>query len=289
MALTEISLKISNEYEEPLSYFISDVLFVSQFSVEILKENQILFRIYIQTGQTQAALQQLRDFILSLTEQGQAQPVFFAEFKEIQDEDWINNWKKFFKPIDIERKMRVRPPWEPRNENMLDLVINPKMGFGTGQHATTYLCLKNLLSENVSNKKIIDIGAGSGILGTGALLLGAAWADLVENDEQAIESCQETLDINGVAQQGKVYLQDIFHNNDFFTGQHYDLALINIIAEVIVEILDLKFIQQIPVLFLSGIIKERRDMVVQKARQAGFTLDKEETQEEWVFLKLTKK
>lgn len=288
MASVEILLKTDASAEEPVSYFINDVLEIEQFSIENLKDGKMIIRLYTAPGNEQGIKDRLSQWMEGLKGNDIETGGFEIESKLLHDEDWMNNWKKFFKPIDVDGKLCVRPPWEEKIPGRIDLVINPKMGFGTGQHATTYLCLKNLFTEDLKNKKIIDIGAGSGILGTAALMLGAESADLVENDEQAIESCEETLSINQVASKGKVYLKSIFDQDTPFQSKKYDIAFINIIAEVIVQILDITWVQKIPTLFLSGIIMERKDMVIQKAQETGFNIEFEESRDEWVFLKLKK-
>jgi ribosomal protein L11 methyltransferase len=162
------------------------------------------------------------------------------------------------------------------------------MGFGTGQHPTTFLCLKHMVHENLEGKRIVDVGAGSGILGAGALLSGAQWADFIEIDEMAIESCRETLELNGLEEKAAIYLTDILKDSNFFQGQKYDLGFMNIIAEVIIRVLELDWIATVPVWYLSGIIREKKQQVTDKVKEIGYSIVNEEDLGEWVFLKIKK-
>ncbi|MBS1333669.1 MAG: 50S ribosomal protein L11 methyltransferase, partial [Clostridiales bacterium] len=98
-----------------------------------------------------------------------------VETAEVCDDDWRDNWKQFFHPLEIGEKFVVRPSWEPyAGTRPLEIVIDPESSFGTGQHETTRLCLTALEGLDPAGKDVLDMGCGSGILGIGALKLGAA-------------------------------------------------------------------------------------------------------------------
>ena len=285
MSLLEINLTAGKNLEEIFTYFLTDWLELDQFLADDqIKENSVIFRFYLPLEDENHFHHKLDHFTLELKQQELEKVDFLIEKKIIQEENWNESWKKYFTPIEIENKIRIRPPWEDSKAGWINLILDPKMGFGTGQHPTTYLCLKNLIHEPLQSKTVADIGAGSGILAAAALMMGAQWADCFEKDHASIESCEETLENNGVGLKSKVFHEDILENPDCMQKE-YDIALINIIAEVIVEILKLEKIQKIPVLFLSGIIRERKDFVIKHLVEAGYQLVYEESKEDWIFLK----
>ncbi len=288
LKLIEISINSGKEAEEPLTYYINEVLDIEQFAVEDKKSN-IITKLYTTKELIDGIILNLEKFLKNLPDIGLDPGDFNITWKELEEEDWLYSWRKFFKPIEIDNKLRIRPSWEDKKDNMIDLIIDPKMGFGTGQHPTTYLCLKNLVNDNIKNKSIIDVGAGSGILSAAAILLGADNAVMVEKDPPAIESCNETVVNNGLENQSKVYNFDICKNEEVFIDNKFDFAFINIIVEIIVKILDLDFIQKIPEIYLSGIIEEKRSIIEKKIIDIGFEIEIEVAMGEWLFYKIIKK
>lgn len=289
MNLLEIRVTLPKEWEESFVYFITDILEIEQFASEE-KGNTVIFQFYITETEKNSILLKINDFLTELKQNEELNLEDYhwqIEEKILDNEDWLHNWKKYFVPIEI-GKLRIRPPWEQKKEGYLDLVINPKMGFGTGQHPTTFLCLESLLEEDLSSKKVLDIGAGSGILGAAALLLGASSCVFVEKDAPAIESCKETVKMNQLSKKSKIILSDILKNPNLCFQQEYDIAFINIIAEVIIEILDIEALQQVPVIFLSGIIREKKNIVENKIKSINFLIAKEKMKEDWVFYKIIK-
>ncbi len=287
MEIKDITITVDASAEEPLNYFINDVLEIEQHSIEP-HEDYIFAHIYSVEDDVSDIIEKIKIFLKNLPSFGIEITKSSVEIKKLKEEDWLYSWRKFFKPIKVEDKINIRPPWEPVEDGYINLILDPKMGFGTGQHPTTFLCLKALLSESFKNKKVIDVGAGSGILGVAALLLGASWVDFVEKDLAAIESCNETIENNGVNEKSKVYHVDLLKEIPL-KNQKFDMAFINIIAEIIIKILDLEFIKNIPVIFLSGILKEKRDLVLQKIKEIDYILDKEISLDEWLFFRITKR
>lgn len=109
-----------------------------------------------------------------------------VETAEVCDDDWRDNWKQFYHPLEIGERFVVRPSWEPyAGCRALEIVIDPESSFGTGQHETTRLCLSALEMLDVAGKSVLDMGCGSGILGIGALKLGASHVTAVDIDSNA--------------------------------------------------------------------------------------------------------
>ena len=201
--------------------------------------------------------------------------------EEKDDEDWANNWKKYYKPLEIGEKLAIVPEWEDYdNDNRVVIKINPGMAFGTGTHESTYMCLE--LLERYVNKddNIFDIGCGSGILAIAGLKLGAKKALLVDIDEKCIDASHENAGLNGLEDKMEIKKGNLL---DVVKGRA-DLIVSNIIAEIIVdEIKNLKnHMEKGGIFITSGIIKERRQMVIHALEENGFEIIDELEKNNWV-------
>lgn len=197
------------------------------------------------------------------------------------DEDWANNWKKYYKPLEIGKKLAIVPEWEDYdNENREIIKINPGMAFGTGTHESTYMCLE-LLEKYVQNDdEIFDIGCGSGILAIAALKLGAKKALAIDIDEKCIDASHENASLNNLEDKMEIEKGNLL---DVVKGRA-DLIVSNIIAEIIVdEIKNLKnHMDKDGIFITSGIIKERRQMVIDALEENGFEIIDELDKNNWV-------
>ena len=201
--------------------------------------------------------------------------------EEKDDEDWANNWKKYYKPLEIGEKLAIVPEWEAYdNDKRIVIKINPGMAFGTGSHESTYMCLE--LLERYVNKddEIFDIGCGSGILAIAALKLGAKRALAVDIDDKCIDASHENADLNNLEDKMEIKKGNLL---DVVKGRA-DLIVSNIIAEIIVdEIKNLKNHMDMGGIFItSGIIKERRQMVIDALKENGFEIIDELEKNNWV-------
>lgn len=201
--------------------------------------------------------------------------------EEKDDEDWANNWKKYYKPLEIGEKLAIVPEWEDYdNDNRVVIKINPGMAFGTGTHESTYMCLE--LLERYVNKDddIFDIGCGSGILAIAGLKLGAKKALLVDIDEKCIDASHENAGLNNLEDKMEIKKGNLL---DVVKGRA-DLIVSNIIAEIIVdEIKNLKnHMEKGGIFITSGIIKERRQMVIHALKANGFEIIDELEKNNWV-------
>ncbi|MBU5669942.1 50S ribosomal protein L11 methyltransferase [Peptoniphilus sp. MSJ-1] len=205
-----------------------------------------------------------------------------CEFIEKDDEDWANNWKKYYKPLEIGEKIAIIPEWEDyeNKENRFEIKINPGMAFGTGTHESTYMCIEMLEKYVKDGDRIFDIGCGSGILAIAALKLGAEHALAVDIDEKCISASHENAYLNNLSDKIEIKKGNLL---DVVTG-HADLIVSNIIAEIIVdEIKNLKnHMDKGGIFITSGIIKERRDMVIDALKENGFEIIDETDKNNWV-------
>lgn len=203
-----------------------------------------------------------------------------VEYIKINEEDWANNWKKYYKPTKIGKNIIVKPIWEEYKANgEMIIELDPGMAFGTGTHETTRMCVE-ALEENVKgDTTVFDIGTGSGILAIAAAKLGAKKVIGVDLDPVAVDSAKENVsfnDLNNI---------EILYGNlmDVVTGKA-DLVVANIIAEIIVVLAeDVKnFLVPGGLFITSGIIRERRELVETKLQEKGFKIKEVKEQGEWL-------
>ena len=206
---------------------------------------------------------------------------------DVADEDWENNWKQFYKPMEIGRRLLVVPEWEEAADpTRVKLVLNPGLTFGTGSHATTRLCLQALDKCIHGGEKILDLGCGSGILSIAALVLGAKDAFACDIDEKCVDVAYENAALNGVGKDrytvrwGDV-LTDTTLQAEF--GGGYDMVVANIVADVIMGLSDKvrPFLKDGGLFLCSGIIDDRAEEVLAKLRADGWMVLEQNDSEGW--------
>jgi len=207
----------------------------------------------------------------------------------VDEQDWANNWKAYFKPINVGERLTVCPTWEHVEElpGRAVLRIDPGMAFGTGTHHTTRMCLE-LMEEHVKGgETVADIGCGSGILSTSAILMGAKNAVAVDIDPVATKIASENADNNGIDLTSyTVYTGDILSDAQIrsaVTRQKYDIVLANIVANVIIALAPLvpKLMHKDSVFISSGIIEDRLDEVISALEAQGLKVTKVKCGEDW--------
>lgn len=204
--------------------------------------------------------------------------------REIEGDDWLEIWRKHFRPLHIGEKIVVCPEWieyaPEEGEQVVKLDNN--MAFGTGEHETTSMCLKLLQQYLTPQSVCIDVGCGSGILGISAIKLGAKFAYLTDIDEIAVKSANHNCEINGVGQSVKVSRSDLLENADI----KGDIMLANITAEILCRLAPSipKNLKKGGVLILSGIIESRLQAVLSAFTAQGLTLDRQIKDGEWFAL-----
>ena len=161
--------------------------------------------------------------------------------ENMEDADWENNWKQFYKPMEIGDRLIVIPEWESTGvpEGRVALRLNPGLTFGTGSHATTRLCLTALEKAVQPGSRVLDLGCGSGILSIAALKLGAVSALAVDIDDKCLDVAYENAAMNGIGREAYTVLAgDILSDTDLRgrIGGGYDLVVANIVADVIIAL-----------------------------------------------------
>lgn len=177
--------------------------------------------------------------------------------------DWENNWKKYFKPMPVGKKLLIRPVWEDEFEPDGRAVLNlePGLAFGSGTHDTTRLCLETLEEHIAPGKTVLDIGCGSGILSIASMLLGAAHAEGVDIDALAVKTARENGIGNGFGEPALTYVEG--NLTDKISGK-FDIVVANIVADIIIKLADdvKSFMNPGAVFITSGIILPREQEVL---------------------------
>ncbi len=220
-----------------------------------------------------AAVRELADFV----DIGDAT----IEKSQTEDIDWMNNWKKYWKPFKVDEHIIIKPTWETVEEvpeDTLVVELDPGTAFGTGTHHTTRLCITQLKKYMQPGQEVLDVGCGSGILSIIALLLGAKEASATDVDIHAVEAAVENARVNGIENDVYTVLTgDVISDADFRhkVGEHkFDMVLANIFAEIIIPLSGVvKEMMKPGALFItSGIIDEREEDVRKALTENGFEI-----------------
>lgn len=209
--------------------------------------------------------------------------------KMVEEEDWSESWKQYYKPIEVGDRLVVKPEWEDyeNREGRVVVELDPGAAFGTGQHETTLMCLE--LGEQYvrENDEVLDIGCGTGILGISAVMLGAKHALCIDRDEIAVSAGKRNARLNYCDDRVELRLGDLAKG----VKGKYDVIFANIVADVIIEFLPAakKLMNKNAHIIASGIIRDRESDVLKAAESCGLAVGKRLEQGEWVALVLQKK
>ena len=206
------------------------------------------------------------------------------EHQNVQEQDWAENWKKYYKPFRAGSKLVIKPSWEPYEEQEGDLVLelDPGMAFGTGTHETTFMCMEQLEKYVTPGCKTIDVGCGSGILGLAAAKLGSDDVLAIDLDELAVKVAKENTEKNALTDKVRVVHGDLLEKAD----EMADVIVANIIADVICFLCGPAKKHLLPggTFICSGIIKEREEDVQNALAAAGYVVCNRLAKGEWVCL-----
>lgn len=219
-----LTLATARSEAEAISDWIAENL--EKTVVELIKPggSEMMLEVYFDTVlEAQIAERALSSF-----------PISGTFVREYAAEEWAESWKKHFKPMDIGERLRVCPPWLAGGSDRIELVINPGLSFGTGNHFTTRFCLEQLdrFVPESGAKTMLDIGTGSGILAIAAIRLGAETALGVDFDELCVEQSILNSEANGVAEQTTFRQHDI---TDGWPDEKYDIVCANIYASLLID------------------------------------------------------
>ncbi len=309
MKFTELTIHTTSEGSE----LVADVLWrYTNYGVAIsdvkdviaLQRNKAMYWDYIDDSLTKDGGEALVKAFVALNETENVVPLIRSDLEElkvnggdfvsfgtlectrriVEGDDWIEIWKKHFRPLHIGEKIVVCPEWieyEKQPDEQV-VLLDSNMAFGTGEHETTSMCLK-LLQEYITPQSVcVDVGCGSGILGISAVKLGAKFAYLTDIDDIAVKSATHNSEINGVSDRIKVVRSDLLGDAEI----NADLVFANITAEILCRLAPsvTAHLKRGGTLVLSGIIESRLDMVLDAFSAQGLKLEKQLKEGEWFAL-----
>lgn len=309
MKFTELTIHTTSEGSE----LVADVLWrYTNYGVAIsdvkdviaLQRNKAMYWDYIDDSLTKDGGEALVKAFVALNETENVVPLIRGDLEElkvnggdfvsfgtlectrriVEGDDWIEIWKKHFRPLHIGEKIVVCPEWikyEKQPDEQV-VLLDSNMAFGTGEHETTSMCLK-LLQEYITPQSVcVDVGCGSGILGISAVKLGAKFAYLTDIDDIAVKSATHNSEINGVSDRIKVVRSDLLGDAEI----NADLVFANITAEVLCRLAPsvTAHLKRGGTLVLSGIIESRLNMVLDAFSAQGLKLEKQLKEGEWFAL-----
>ena len=299
----EVSISTKEENEEQLSIFLNTISkgVSVEHSVDILKskidnfddklrldptdypESDIRILVYFdETQNIDSKLNDIKQFVKETPLKSKDNIEISA--KLIDEVDWENEWKKYFHNFKVGKNFFIVPSWEYDDADIADsdkvIKIDPGMAFGTGDHATTSLCLTLLEDVIKADDKVIDVGTGSGILSIGAYLLGARSIKATDIDELSLQVSKENFVLNGCDDEISVMPADLLKDET----EHYDVIVANILAHIIDDMIDdaYELLNENGRFIASGIIVEKQDEITAHMKECGFAIKEVLEEDGWV-------
>ena len=211
-------------------------------------------------------------------------PEFTISYKveEIEQVNWNEEWEKNFEPIDVDGKCHVRAPFHPATDAEYEIVIEPKMSFGTGHHETTHMMIQHLLDTDLNGKKTLDMGCGTAILAILAEMKGAQPIDAIDIDNWCYLNSVENAERNGCTQ-----ITVLEGDAELLDGRNYDVIIANINRNILLA--DMRSyaesLNKNGILFLSGFYEEDIPAIDESCAALGLKLIKKLQRNQWVSLK----
>jgi len=291
----KLTFLIESDSEEMIIWKLNELgIFSFSFEYLIKNENKKEVNIWLPIDEwdenSKSDLEKIISKLLNIIESKDQ----FFEWTIIKEEDWLTSWKKYWAPELVGNHFLILPCWMNLNEKFKDkkiIRIDPGAAFGTGSHPSTYLCLEKMENIFFSDKKILDIGSGSGILSVAARLLGAKEVCAVDNDYLAINSTKSNFQLNfGNLNKLNTYLGSI--NEVIFKNQleQFDFVLCNILAEVIKGMIPniYKCLRNNGEVIFSGILNSQKDEIIKILIQNDLKLLDLSTRKDWACISAQK-
>ena len=279
----EVSLALAREHLDAATVALDEIGFSGSEVVE-REGAPSEIRVYVQANDEAAAervASELQSALARLSPN-------IASVRALDERVWRDGWKKHFARTKVGRRFEILPPWESdaASPDLISIVINPGMAFGTGQHETTAGCLELLEDIVRRGDRVLDLGCGSGILAIAAAKLGAACVLAIDNDPEALNAAHENIVMNRV---GEVVRAEL-HDGPPVETRTYDVAAANVLAEPLADMAAAltSCVKNNGALVLSGIESERRAVVEVAYGHQGWRVTREFDRSGWVSLELRK-
>tara|TARA_R110000787_G_scaffold81036_2_gene175853 strand:+ start:8608 stop:9441 length:834 start_codon:yes stop_codon:yes gene_type:complete len=204
---------------------------------------------------------------------------------EIPQVNWNSEWEKNFNPIEVNGECALRAPFHPPFNVKYEIVIEPKMSFGTGHHETTFMMLQFILENDFKEKSVMDMGCGTAVLAILAEMKGATKIDAVDIDEWCYENSVENLERNH-SKNISVYQGDA----SFFKEKKYEVIIANINRNILLQDMGIysKSLEENGTLYLSGFYKEDLELITKTCNNLGLTFVENKERNNWIAAKFRK-
>ena len=204
------------------------------------------------------------------------------DYSEIEQENWNATWESNFNPIQVGDQCVVRAPFHDKPEVDYDIVIEPKMSFGTGHHETTYMMLQHILDHDFKGKSVLDMGSGTGVLAILAAMKGAVAIDAIDIDNWCYLNAKENVERNNCS-----HINVYEGTADLLTDQQYDIIIANINRNILLEDIPtyVKCLKKGGILFVSGFYKEDIPQISERCKEVGIKFEKNLEKNNWVAVK----
>lgn len=280
-----ISLSLNQKWEEE-DFWIADIFKDSLISLgfDSFVDNEKGFEAYC--SQEKYSLDKVKDCAEENLGFVQGLEISYLEEK-IEQKDWNAEWEKDYSSVRFSDFCVVRPEFNPKQEGVkYDIIINPKMSFGTAHHQTTSLIIDFISKEDIAGKRVMDMGCGTGVFAILSMKMGASYAKAIDIDVWAAENAKENVKKNSV--EVDVLLGDA---NLLDENEKFDVFFANINRNILLADMETysKSIKEGGVLFLSGFYLQDVEILETECKLYGFELTNVETKDNWAAMRLVKK
>lgn len=276
MNYTEVQLTVSADYSDILMAELAALGFES-----FVETDEGLSAYILEPDFDEAAIQ-------AVVDKYAAQTAIAYRINSLEKKNWNEEWERNYQPIDVQGKIRVRASFhDSKPEFPYDIVINPKMSFGTGHHETTAMMLEHQLGADAAGKTVLDVGSGTGILAILAALQGAKRVVAFDIEEWAVENARENAELNGFPAI-EVFQGTIHEVNP---SERFDIVLANINRNVLLEDIPVyvQLMKPEGTLLVSGFYEQDAPDIEEKGEGAGLTKTSQLSQNKWVSIKFEKR
>ena len=265
---TKLSIHATEEQGEILAAYLAE------FPFDSFDYAEGLFNAYI----PQSEFEEYHDAVEDMLHN---QGILDYYFESIEAQNWNALWESNFEEVEVKGKVLIRAPFHEARPNYqgLEVIIQPKMSFGTGHHATTQMMVEMLLDGNVAGKRILDMGSGTGVLAIVAAKLGAKSVFAVEIDDMAEESVRENIALNGVEDR----VESVCGDARAIEGKNFDVVLANINRNILLNDMAAycATLAEGGSLVISGFLAEDVEVLVDYATTLNLSLIRHKSNGEW--------
>ena len=252
----------------------------------IAELGEVQFESFVETGDGVQAYIKKEDWNPHILDDLQIleNPLFTInyDYSEIEQENWNATWESNFNPIQVGEQCVVRAPFHDKPKVDYDIIIEPKMSFGTGHHETTHMMLAHILQHDFNGKSILDMGSGTGVLAILAAMKGAKHIDAIDIDNWCYLNAQENVERNNCS-----HINVFEGTADLLVDQKYDIIIANINRNILLEDIPayVKCLNKGGILFLSGFYVQDIPQITERCKEVGLKFEKNLEKNNWVAVK----